>query len=138
MSRRNTEQQRMQFAFRVAGKANEKGANKKYEAYVQKIPSMIHTNGLGNTLAFIAGQEKEWQTIGKNICEWLNKTENPLKGKLPEKGSAMDLVNALKDKNFSDAKYRAVTNEVLALFNWLRRAAKACKLEKESSKKARK
>lgn len=127
-NRRSIEQHRMKFAFEQSRNAENA---KKYEAYVQKIPAFIMTNGLGNTIAYVATQsDKNWKKVGKNICDWLLEVENPLKDKLAtQKGdqdiTIMDLLEVLKNCNQNE--YKSATIEMLALFNWLRRFAKTHK-----------
>lgn len=125
-NRKSIEQERMQFAFEQSKNAKKA---KKYEAYVQKIPAFIMTNGLGNTIAYISTQsDDDWKKVGQDICDWLLKVENPFKQKLEVKNGSgdigiKDLLEVLKD-NRNDSEYKSVTIEVLALFNWLRRFAK--------------
>ena len=84
---------------------------KEYKSYVKKIPMMVLTNGLGATFAFVYSkkdkdaygliyeQTKEWLKAPKDkeLVEWIIYQESP--------------------------EYRATTNEVLALFGWLKRFA---------------
>jgi len=90
----------------VADKGNFK---KNYRSYARKFPTLVLTNGLAATVAFAVDKsksEKAWKEIYKNISEWLKKDN------LEEYVCSLD----------SD-EYRVVTNEVLALFTWIRRFA---------------
>lgn len=105
-----------------------------YKSYVRKIPMYIKTNGLGNTFAFILSKQKKYDKKKKKaagekenpknaydliyaqVSKWLKNNDKKylLDGKENE-----DLVKIFIQ--LDSAKYRAVTVEVLALFNWLRR-----------------
>ena len=120
-------QKRSQFAYQKVEEAIKKYPNvidektkklvpskqqKEYKSYVKKIPMMILTNGLGATFAFIYSKKKKseaYELIDKQVLKWF---------KLDEKE---DLVKWIIDQESQE--YRATTNEVLALFNWLKRFA---------------
>jgi len=90
-----------------------------YKSYVKKIPMMILNNGLGATFAFIYSKKKEgnaYKLIYNQIQEWLKANK--------------DLVEWII--NQESQEYRATTNEVLALFNWLKRFADGM-IEKKDS-----
>jgi CRISPR-associated protein Cmr5 len=85
---------------------------KEYKSYVKKIPMMILTNGLGATFAFVYSKKKNgnaWELVYNQTKEWLKVPQND------------ELVKWIIDQD--SQSYRAVTNEVLALFNWLKRFA---------------
>ena len=101
-----------------------------YKSYVKKIPMMILNNGLGATLAFIYSKRKKenkqkikageksnpknaYDLIYIQIDKWLKKRNI--------KKSDEELIKWIINQNSQE--YRAVTNEVLALFNWLKRFA---------------
>ena len=93
---------------------------KEYKSYVKKIPMLIKTNGLGATFAFMLSKGGTYEVIGEQVLCWL---------KIDEKGFQNDNnLNSFKElnKKIIDSKspeYRALTIEVLAFFNWLRRFA---------------
>jgi len=94
---------------------------KEYKSYVKKIPMMIKTNGLGATFAFMLSKGGTYMFIGEQVLEWF---KNEGKGVLPDiknVGSFKDL--NIKIISFNSPEYRALTIEVLAFFNWLRRFA---------------
>ena len=107
------EKKRAIFAYKCVEKANQdNGIKKEYKSYVKKIPMMILNNGLGATFAFIYSKKKEgnaYELIYQQTNEWLKK-ENK-----------QDLVQWIIEQESQE--YRATTNEVLALFNWLKRFA---------------
>ena len=91
-----------------------------YKSVAKKIPVMIKTNGLGQTLAFIKskrakedkpenGYDKLYQQIGK----WLQEDSA---SQLVESGELVEKVIKLPSPT-----YRQVTIETLALLNWMRR-----------------
>ena len=105
---------------------------KEYKAYVKKIPMMILNNGLGATFAFIYSKKtknESYDLIYSQINEWLNKNY--------KNGQCNKENECYKDKNIDCQKvdlvewiicldsqeYRATTNEILALFSWLKRFA---------------
>ncbi|AYQ36639.1 type III-B CRISPR module-associated protein Cmr5 [Runella sp. SP2] len=93
---------------------------KEYKAYVKKTPMMVKTSGLGATLAFIMSKKKDgnaWALIYNQVDNWLKTSDNHylINNK---NGELSEIIIQLES-----GQYRAVTNEVLALFNWLRRFA---------------
>jgi CRISPR-associated protein Cmr5 len=134
-------QKRSQFAYGCAtqGKSilnsfqinDEYYKDDKYKSYVKKIPMMILTNGLGATFAFIYSKQKSYDSkknkkagekenpkngydlIYKQVDEWLKKDY--------KQNNDDELIQWIIDQD--SQSYRAVTNEVLALFNWLKRFA---------------
>ncbi|WP_286886066.1 type III-B CRISPR module-associated protein Cmr5 [Aneurinibacillus sp. UBA3580] len=130
------EQGRADYAFQCAkeGYTIKKGAtldgvkysDTMYKSYVKKIPSLIKTNGLGATLAFVfskAASNKQVQKKGKNaydllykqIHAWLVETNPELFSKNGNLVEEIVLINS--------SEYRTVTMEVLALLTWVRRFA---------------
>lgn len=94
------------------------GQDKKYKSYVKKLPAYIQTNGLAATLAFIDGKkEKAYKKLYEHIGDWLKQDQK----KLISLEEGKELVRAIVEVD--SHTYRAVTNEVLALVNWLRRFA---------------
>jgi len=93
-------------------------SRKEYKAYCKKIPSLIQTNGLSATFAFMFSKRTgTYFFIYNQVDEWLKEryeSDNSI-------NSDTDLIERLI--NLDSAKYRKVTIEVLALFSWLRRFA---------------
>ncbi len=125
------EQGRARFAYECAENASiieNNKVSKAYRAYTRNIPMLIKTNGLGATIAFIKSKSKEdkdkegyaYELIYNDITQWLKKEP---KGLLADKlnNPNGDLVKEIISLN--SAEYRAVTNEVLAFFAWLKRFA---------------
>ena len=113
-----------------------------YKSYVKKVPMMVLNNGLGATFAFIYSKSKKDKKVNNRIVKSGEK-ENPKNAydlisyqiddwfknhSFIEKKSDNDLVEWII--NQESQEYRATTNEVLALFNWLKRFADGM-IEKE-------
>jgi CRISPR-associated protein Cmr5 len=103
---------------------------KKYKRYIRSTPMRILTNGLGATIAFIfskrlKGDSEIYNQINAHIYDWLRKEHNKHLIKLDDKKNPEKKSKELTDKiiHLKSPEYRAVTNEVLALFNWLKRFA---------------
>jgi len=113
---RTLEQGRAKFAYDSVNEiAQDASADlkKKYKSGAKKLPVLIKTNGLGQTLAFInkrdSGNEKLYDMIG----EWLNHKQ------LVRLDGGINLVDAVINKPSNE--YRRITTETLALLNWVRR-----------------
>ena len=108
---------RAEFALKAVKDVKEHHKNnaKEYKSYARKFPSLVLINGLAAAVAFAAfavDKSGMYKLLYNNIAEWL-KQNGLLSGKNLE-----EYVCSLN----SD-EYRVVTNEVLALFEWLRRFA---------------
>lgn len=120
------EQGRARFAYQCAEEGSKISKSKEYKSYVQKIPMLIKTNGLGTTFAFIkakSSMDKDkagyaYHLIYKQLTDWLK--QEP-KGLISERLNNNDLLKVFI--NLNSTEYRAVTNEVLAFFVWLKRFA---------------
>jgi CRISPR-associated protein Cmr5 len=91
----------------------------KFKTQLRKLPARLHTNGLGQTVAFYlsARQGKPEFVICGWLGEWLLRDGNPYHG---VQGT---LINAITQQD--EAKYRAASTEARALANWLKRFAEA-------------
>lgn len=124
-NRLNKERERRWFAFEQAQEAS---SNPSYATYVEKVFMYLYTNGLGNTLAFIfskkgaEGKEKEaWEIIYGQIYDWLQDHYHLTSGQL-DRGQ---MAGQLAGPHFSEAHYRAITRELLKLFEALKRYARS-------------
>lgn len=96
-----------------------------YKSYAKKLPMMIKTNGLGAALAFCKSKNNNdqdkpgfaYKKLYEHITEWLKNDDK----QLITLSNNDDLV--AKVISLDSAQYRAVTVEVLAFLNWLRRFA---------------
>jgi len=120
----NIEQTRAAYAFAQVASAKEslQTKAKEYKSYSRKIPMLIKSSGLGSTIAFIyakgfkGGRVQEREAYGllyQQTERWLQQ-----QGYLAE-GEKM--IHGVISKDSKE--YRAITNEIFALYNWLRRFA---------------
>ena len=109
---------RASFAFQEVKKAKEKDSVnfESYRSYVKKLPSLIQVNGLGQALAFCYQKRKEYEEIYRSIHAWLKQRFSSF-----FQDDEKELVEVVI--NLPSADYRAVTMEVLALLNWMRKFA---------------
>ncbi len=113
---RGIEQGRAKFAYDCVNEVAQNSGEdlkKKYKSGAKKLPVLIKTNGLGQTLAFInkrdSGNEKLYDMIG----QWLSCKQ------LIELDDNADLVEVVISKPSNE--YQRMTTETLALLNWVRR-----------------
>lgn len=97
---------------------------KEYRSTVLKLPSLILTNGLGQTLAFLKAKGKDNESNAEekvylDLQGWLTKPDVINWGRATQG----ELIERIMKIN-SD-KYRLVTSEALAFVNWLKRFADA-------------
>lgn len=133
------EQGRADYAYKcvLEGKSLNPKVDVAYKSYTRKIPTLIKTNGLGATFAYILSKSKREDTkkgfaykrIYEQVDNWLRAEthgtfENifqfiPTTRVVNGQEQPIELVEALIQLNSSE--YRAVTNEVITLFGWLKR-----------------
>lgn len=125
---RNQDKLRATFSYKAVDSFvnnNSKENQKKYRAYIRSIPSMILNNGLGSTIAFIFSKNEEdvYNSLGSDIYDWLNQRQNSYLINLDKKEQSKEKLQELTNKIIclNSSEYRAVTNEILSLFNWLKR-----------------
>ena len=98
-------------------KESKDGTQKEYKSYCRKFPSIVQTNGLAASVAFLKEKSKDkdnaYNHLYTNIARWLMECKL-LSGDI----ELMTYICELETP-----QYRIVTKEVLALFNWLRRFA---------------
>jgi CRISPR-associated protein Cmr5 len=121
------EQKRANFAWEKVDKVPDKG---KYKAVVQKFPSMVLNNGLGQALAFLLAkgtdktgtkldESKEHGQLYQHLETWLC-----VEKKIVPKGEgSFGLMSGLIKQD--STRYRHATMEALALAAWLKRFAEA-------------
>ena len=119
MAIRELERDRAKFAYdRVEEIAEDRIVkHSEYKSYCKKIPSMIQTNGLSATFAFMNSKGGTYKTIYEQINSWIIDRYKG-DGDLDNGDELMKKLLLLES-----TKYRKVTIEILALFNWLRRFA---------------
>lgn len=145
------EQGRAEFAYKCAYEGKEIINGKeidnvyyhddKYKSYVQKIPTMILTNGLGQTLAFIKAKMKlnpaknkeetekkddrnrkkpqnAYGLIYKHITNYITSNSTARIRMPSNRDDLTEWVISCDSTN-----YRYITQELLAFLNWLKRFA---------------
>ena len=126
---KQTEQGRAKHAYDAVNGINEieglseKEAKKLKESYksaAKKLPVLIKTNGLGQTLAFVKSKRAKrnkpkngYDKLYKQIGDWLR---SEAANELVPSGELVKEVIQLESH-----VYRQVTVETLALLNWMRR-----------------
>jgi len=126
----NIEHERAKEAWNCIDYVNSKENNefrKEYRSVVMKTPTMIITNGLGQTLAFLKSkgkndESKPEEKLYRDIEGWLDK-----RIQWTTKGELMEKVISLPND-----KFRYATNETLSFLSWMKRFADAV-LPKEES-----
>ncbi|MEY4935579.1 MAG: hypothetical protein RIS64_1938 [Bacteroidota bacterium] len=122
------------YTFAEDGSKMDKTKRKEYKSYVKKLPMLIKTNGLGAALAFafskgsqngIPQDNKAWGKLYKQLEGWMQADPKRLIEFEPN-----CFVSTLMETD--SATYRAVTVEILALLNWMRRFVDAL-IEGEST-----
>lgn len=114
------EQGRAAFSYSKVGEAIEAFDGKsskdarKYKSYTKKIPMLVKNNGLGATLAFVKSKkDRVYSLIYAQLGAWLCQYDQDL---ISEEDDLAKQVISM-----SSPEYRAVTLEVLSLYNWWRR-----------------
>lgn len=122
------EQRRAAFALKKIEEIQEDRA--KYKTQLLKLPARLHSNGLGQTVAFYlsAGPGKPEAVICSWLEDWLSREEGGTYGK----GRLIDHLTgaAIKDPHLAESKYREASMEARALAVWLKRFAEAFITEK--------
>ena len=121
------EQERSSYAFECISKIKGKNFEKDASSLIAKLGTLILTNGLGNTLAFLFSKAKDHhlETI-VIISNWLYELE----GRKEEikKDNVQQKIDQIMKKFVLDVdveKYMYYTDETLRLINWLRRFSDA-------------
>ena len=132
------EQIRSKYAFEKIKEVKGSNFEKEFSSLISKLASLILTNGLGNTLAFLFAKSKDQHLRAIYILsDWLI-NQSPLGSKKLQdlnaknvKEKAQSILENLVLKA-SVEEYMFYTEESLRLINWLRRYSDAM-LEKEEN-----
>ncbi len=112
----SVEQGRADYAYRCVQDVKGRSYASEYKSYAKKIPSLIKTNGLGATLAFIKGKGGEaYNKLYKHISNWLKKDPK----RIANIEDNDDLVKYIV--GIDSYEYRVITTEVLVLMKWISR-----------------
>ena len=106
------EQGRATYAFKAVQTVGT-SLQKEYKSVAKKLPVLIKTNGLGQSLAFIKKRNNSSDKLYEQIGKWLQNEDTK---QLVPKGELVEQVIRLES-----SVYRQVTVETLALLNWIRR-----------------
>lgn len=118
------EQGRAEFAYNCVKEATNNlqgNTRKEYRSYSRKIPTMILTNGLGQTLAFVKAKAEKgnaYELLYNQMSTYL-KGNSTMRIKMPSDKN--ELLEWAISCNSED--YRCITQELLAFLNWLKRFA---------------
>lgn len=115
------EQRRAAFALEKVESIKDGEHKAKYKTQLLKLPARLHSNGLGQTVAFYlsAGPNKP-EAI---ICSWLETWLNG-GGKVYAGGRLIDNVTGREIPD-AESRYREASMEARALAVWLKRFAEA-------------
>jgi len=116
---RTLEQERAKHAWDCVQEVKDKPFAGDYRTIAVKVPSLIATNGLGQTLAFLKAKGKgepgnEHEVLYRHLTDWVGRKVN----------ADGDLLSWLVNTATSQ-QYRLATMEALALLQWLKRFAEA-------------
>lgn len=98
---------------------------KEYQTRAKKLPAMLKTNGLGQTLAFLKSKGGVEETLYGHLSHWLtDERESPLRW---TNGDNQALTGELmvRVQQTTSLIYRQATEEALAFAGWLKRFAAA-------------
>ncbi len=115
------EQQRSQFALDMVNQHFPQGAVDKDTAnFIVGVPTMILTNGLAQTLAFLLSNKTKAKQflVFKVIRSWLEKEMTTLQAR-----DEMDFLG--KFAKLDQSVYLTAQRETLAMLHWLKRYARA-------------
>lgn len=118
------EKGRAEFAYKCVKEAVENLDEKKkkeYRSYVRKIPQMILSNGLGQTLAFVYSKKKNgnaYDLIYRQITDYLKSNSTARINMPADKNELIGWVISL-----NSPEYRHATEEILSFLKWVKRFA---------------
>lgn len=122
---RTLEQQRATRAWECVDEVTSKSQDfkKKYGSLARKVPTLILTNGLGQTLAFLKAKGKnhpadEHTVLFRHLSRWVLSQVAP-----SSPATNGDLLQWVLQND--SASYRRATVEALAFLTWLKRFAEA-------------
>jgi len=87
-----------------------------YGSLARRVPALVQTNGLGQTLAFLKAKGKDnkaHQVLYDHLSDWV----------VGQMGWRRELLAEVVEQGTAD--YRRATAEAIAFLNWLKRFAEA-------------
>jgi len=122
---RTLEQERAQRAWECVQEVTSKSQDfkNKYGSLARKVPMLVLTNGLGQTLAFLRAKGKNDSTdehtmLFQHLSRWVLSQVAPA-----STSDNRDLLQWVLEND--SAAYRRATTEALAFLTWLKRFAEA-------------
>ena len=100
-------------------KEKQKAFEKEFVSYASGLPAMIHTNGLGQAMAFckLKGKDRTaYKKLYELISTWLCQSPQVYAG-------CNDILNGITTKNMQS--YQLAQAETLVLMSWVKKFAKA-------------
>lgn len=94
---------------------------KNYRAYARKIPQMILSNGLGQTLAFVKSKAKNGNAYEVLYSQMTDYLKSDSTARIPRPQDINELVEWVISLN--SYQYRYAIEEILAFLNWVKRFA---------------
>jgi CRISPR-associated protein Cmr5 len=122
------EQERSNYAFKRISEIKGKSFEKDASSLISKLGTLILTNGLGNTLAFLFAKGKDHHLeVIMIISNWLFRQEGQKEPRF-KRDNVKDEIEEVMGKlvlNATVEHYMYYTEETLRLVNWLRRFSDA-------------
>lgn len=125
------EQERSAFALRKIEETFGQAVEKEHANFIVGVPTMILTNGIAQTMAFLLSKKKKKENdpptiheiVFGIIKEWLS-----LQFSFLQKQQNMDFLRSFSE-NSDNSKYISAQNESIAMLQWLKRYARAFQVE---------
>lgn len=89
--------------------------------FIVRMPNMILSNGLGQTLAFLLSKSDKQKKVFSIIKEWIQ--QNPKNSFYIKGEENIDFLKSFCE--IEQKKYLEIQNEILRLVEWLKRYARA-------------
>jgi CRISPR-associated protein Cmr5 len=103
---------------------------KNYNSWAQKVPALILTNGLGQTLAFLKAKGKnDSQSYYQKLYEHISLQVTEEMDGIAENDLLEKIVN-----DWDSSQYRRATGIALAFCTWLKRFARATLPDKDEKR----
>jgi CRISPR-associated protein Cmr5 len=94
-------------------------SGKKFTSVATAMPTMIHTNGLGQAIAFCKGKgERQYDEMVEMLAEWLCSEGRPFAG-----NESREILDAITQNDMQT--YMLAQAEAMAYLVWVKKFAKA-------------
>ena len=143
------QQQRAKYALeRVNEAAKDTKIHSEYKSYASNLPAMIHTNGLGQAVAFFRSKaafekapekrnekERAYYLLYGTLCDWLCSNGTTLYPMPQQPFSRFDdVLDAITQSNMRE--YRLAQAEAQMLMDWVKKFAKAFMVDETPNQQA--